>query len=152
MRFFLQNDYLLGYNRFKGEQIYIHTETGLRGLNNGDKIPGTKRNILNLEARIFSPFSPLGFVLGANIFADFGLVGERNVNLVNSRMYQAYGLGIRTKNESIARTNFSISLVYNPYIPSKTSGAFSVLFTTNVIIGSRQFSFGKPSVIEYDNQ
>ena len=150
-RFFFQNDFLFGFNRFEGEQIYIDTETGLRGLTDGDKIPGIERNILNLETRIFSPYSPLGFVLGASIFADFGLIGEKNKNLINSRLYQGYGFGIRTKNESIARTNFSILLVYNPYIPSTQSGAFSVLFMTNVIIGSLQFNFEKPSVINYDN-
>ena len=152
LRFFIQNDYLFGFNRFEGEQIYITSETGLRGVNNGDKLHGTKSNILNLEARIFSPYSPLGFVLGANVFADFGLVAEKEVNLINSQLYQAYGFGIRTKNESITRTNFSISLVYNPYLPSKNSGAFSVLFMTNIIIGFRQFNFEKPSVINYDNQ
>ena len=149
-RFFLQTDLLYGFNRFQGEQIYLNTENGIRGLDN-ILLYGTKRITINLEARVFSPFAPLGFVLGGIVFSDLGLISDTGINLSRSKLYQSYGIGIRTRNESITNTNFVISLAYIPINNRTTGGSFKILFNTSIVLGSRDFGLSSPSIFEYGN-
>lgn len=149
-RFFLENNYLLGFNRFTGEQIYLDQQNGMPGFNELE-LPGTKRNILNLELRIFSPYAVLGFVIGGIAFADFGLISGPNKNLVSSRLYQGYGFGLRTQNESISETNYELAVVYNPYNPSISRADTEIIFSASFVIGSRDFNFDKPKTIDYMN-
>ncbi|MGB8320056.1 MAG: hypothetical protein WCE54_18125 [Ignavibacteriaceae bacterium] len=149
-RYFLQADLLYGFNRLQGEQIYLNSENNIRGLDN-ILLYGTKRITLNLEARIFSPFSPLGFVLGGIIFSDFGLISNAEVNLSNSKLYQSYGIGIRTRNQSITNTNFSISLAYIPINNRTTGGTFKIIFNTTFVLGSRDFGLSAPSIFQFGN-
>lgn len=147
-RFFLENDYLLGFNRFAGEQIYLDQTSGMAGFNELTT-PGTKRNVLNLEARIFSPYTVLGFVVGGITFVNLGLISGPDKNLLSSRFYQAYGFGLRTQNESISETNFELAVVYNPYKPSYGTGNTEVIFSASFVIGSRDFNFDEPKTIKF---
>ncbi|HSD63189.1 MAG TPA: hypothetical protein VLB50_05295 [Ignavibacteriaceae bacterium] len=147
-RFFLENDYLLGFNRFAGEQIYLDQTSGMAGFNQL-VTPGTKRNVLNLEARIFSPYTVLGFVVGGITFVNLGLISRPDKNLLSSRFYQAYGFGLRTQNESISETNFELAVVYNPYNPLYGKGNTEVIFSASFVIGSRDFNFDKPKTIKF---
>lgn len=149
-RFFLENNYLLGFNRFTGEQIYLDHTTGMPGFNEL-ALPGTKKNVLNLELRVFSPYTVLGFVIGGITFADLGLISGPNKNLLSSRLYQAYGFGLRTQNESISETNFELALVYNPYNPTNGNGNTEIIFSASFVLGSRDFNFDKPKTIQFIN-
>jgi hypothetical protein len=147
-RIFFENDFMYGFNRFIGEQIHLDIKNHMRGI---DELTlyGTKRAAVNLEARIFSPFTPLGFYLGAVIFADFGTITPRDTEIWKSRLYQSYGFGFRTRNESIARTDFEIALVYNPYNPVKNGSSFKILFTSSIVLGIRNIGFHRPSVMSF---
>ena len=148
LRHFLQFDYLLGFDRFEGEQIYLNTLTGLRGID-GYELNGTKRIVLNLESRLITGLSPLGFVIGGIIFSDFGVISSGERNISNSKVYQSYGIGLRTSNESFAGATFEVSLVYNPFDFQNSSGAFNILFSGSFVLGSRNFGFSKPSIINF---
>ncbi len=147
-RFFLQTDLLYGFDRLKGEQIYLNSENNIRGLDD-ILLYGTKRITVNLEARIFSPFSPLGFVLGGIVFSDFGLISNSGINLSNSKLYQSYGIGIRTRNQSITNTNFAVSLAYIPINNRTTGGTFKIIFNTSIVLGSRDFGLDAPSIFNF---
>ncbi|MFO7444951.1 MAG: hypothetical protein R6W90_01235 [Ignavibacteriaceae bacterium] len=150
-RLLAESDLIYGFNRFQGEQIYLDNENGMRGFNTFSLF-GTKKLTFNTEAFIFSPYEPLGFVIGGLIFADMGLIARRNEKLLTSRLYQAYGIGFRINNESIARANFEVSLVYNPYVPGSTPvrNDIKILFTGSFILGSRHFTFDRPSIINFN--
>jgi hypothetical protein len=151
-RFFLQTDLLYGFNRLQGEQIYLNSQNGLRGFDD-ILLFGTKRITLNLETRIFSPFSPLGFVLGGIVFSDFGLITNNGISLTKSKLYQSYGIGLRTRNESITNTNFVISIAYIPINNRTTGGTFKLLFNTSIVLGIRDFGLDSPSIFKFgDNQ
>ena len=102
--------------------------------------------VLNLEARIFSPYELLGFVIGGVAFSDFGLIAESNRGFLSSKFYQGYGAGFRIKNESIINAAFELVFVFNPYNPQNKGAAFSVLLSTNFAIGIRQIGYSKPFV------
>jgi hypothetical protein len=144
-RLFMNYDLLLGYNRISGELTYLNSSTGLRGFNKS-YISGTKRMVLNLEARIFSPYQLLGFVIGGVAFSDFGLIAGSNHGFLSSRFYQGYGAGFRIKNESIINAAFELVGVFNPYNPQNKGAAFSILLSTNFAIGIRQIGYSKPFV------
>jgi hypothetical protein len=101
--------------------------------------------------RIFSPYTVLGFVIGGITFANYGLISGTNKNILASRLYQAYGFGLRTQNESISETNFELALVYNPYNPTNGSANTEIIFSASFVLGSRDFNFDKPKTIQYTN-
>lgn len=147
-RLFLQNNYVRGLNRFEGEQLYLDRSSGMAGFNKLD-IAGIKRNVLDLEMRLFTPYNVLGFVIGGIVFANYGLIAGHNENLLNSRLYQGYGIGFRTKNESISQTNFELALVYNPNYPPTGEGNTEITFSASIVLGSRNFNFNKPETIDF---
>ncbi|MDO8550658.1 MAG: hypothetical protein Q7S39_10990 [Ignavibacteria bacterium] len=144
-RLFARYDLLLGYNRISGEKTYLYSRTGLRGIDR--EIPeGTKKMVINTEARIFSPYTLLGFVIGGIAFVDFGLIADADRSFFSSRFYQAYGAGLRVKNESIINAAFELVFIFNPYHPQNKSAGFSVLLSTNFAIGIREIGYSKPFV------
>ncbi len=147
-RFFVQNNYVLGFNRFEGEQIYLDRTTGMAGFNEF-LISGVKRNVLDLEMRLFTPYDILGFIIGGIAFADYALISGENQNLLSSRVYQGYGFGVRTQNPSISKTNFELALVYNPYNPVSRGGKTEIVFSAAFVLGSRNFNFGEPVTINF---
>ncbi len=150
-RFFLQNNFILGYNMFQGEQIYLDRKAGMPGFNDFTA-PGLKRNILDLEMRLFSPYDLLGFVIGGIVFADYGLISGENQSLLSSRIYQGYGIGFRTKNESISNTNFELALVYNPYNPISGKENTGIIFSATFALSTRDFNFDEPETIKFSDE
>lgn len=150
-RFFVQNNYLLGFNRFDGEQIYLDRTAGMPGFNDYS-IAGVKRNVLDLEMRLFTPYDILGFVIGGIAFADYALISGANQNLLSSRLYQGYGFGLRTQNQSISSTNFELALVYNPYNPVSGHSKTEIVFSAAFVLGSRNFNFDEPVTVNFSNE
>ena len=131
---------------------YILTrKTGMPGFGEF-AISGIKRNVLDLEMRLFSPYDVLGFVIGGIVFADYGLISGANQNLLTSRVYQGYGIGFRTKNESISNTNFELALVYNPYNPVSGKGNTGIIFSATFALSTRDFNFDEPEIIKFSDE
>jgi len=147
-RFFAQNAYVIGTNRYDREQVFLDTENGLRGYDRFS-INGVSKGLLKLEGRLFVPFRPLGFAIGINLFSDFGTAAVKGEELFNSTIYQSYGAGLRITNESITKASFDIAFAFMPFTPDKKKGSFAVLFTGSLVLGSRNFNFSKPTVIKY---
>ena len=150
-RFFVQNNYVLGYNRFEGEQIFLDRTSGMPGFNEYS-IAGVKRNVLDMEMRLFTPYNILGFVLGGIAFADYALISGENQNLLSSRVYQGYGFGLRTQNQSISKTNFELAVVYNPYNPASGGAKTEIVFSAAFVLGSRYFNFDEPTTINFSDE
>jgi hypothetical protein len=144
-RFFSNFDVLLGYKRISGEEIHLSSHSGLRGIDML-LVRGTKRTVLNLETRIFSPYELLGFIIGGIAFTDFGLIAKPTRSFFSSRFYQAYGFGLRIRNESIVTATFGLSLAFNPYNPRNNGARFTVLFSTSISLGIRQIGYSKPFI------
>jgi hypothetical protein len=147
-RFLARNNFLIGDNRFEQEQVFLDNDNGFRGYDRFI-LHGVSRGLLKLEGRLFSPFSPLGFSLGANFFTDIGIIADQGEHLFNSRIYKSFGAGLKIANESISEAQFDVALVYIPFTPMKKTGSFTVLFSSSLILGTRNFNFSKPSVIKY---
>ncbi len=150
-RFFAQINYIMGIKRFEGEQIYLDRASGMRGFSEY-AAAGVKRNVISLEMRFFTPYNVLGFVVGGILFADYGLIAGNNQKLISGRVYQGYGFGLRTQNQSISRTNFEMALVYNPYNPLTGKDHTEIIFSAAYVLGSREFNFNQPEIIKFSNE
>ncbi len=149
-RIFIQNNFIIGTNRFNGEQLFLNRNSGMPGFDD-NALTGTKRNVLDLEARIFSPYSLLGFVLGGIVFADYGLISGKE-NLFKSRLYQGYGFGLRTQNESLSRSSFELALVCNPFNPSASGINLGLVFSATFVLGSWYFNFDEPQTVKFADE
>lgn len=150
-RFFLQNNFIFGFHRFEGEMLFLSRKAGMPGFGEF-AVSGVKRNVLDLELRLFTPYDVLGFVIGGIVFADYGLISGANQNLLTSRVYQGYGIGFRTKNESISNTNFELALVYNPYYPVSGKANTAIIFSATFALSTRDFNFDEPEIINFSDE
>jgi hypothetical protein len=147
-RFFARNVYIIGNNRLEQEQLFLDNDTGLRGYERFS-LHGISSGLLKTEFRYFTPFKPLGFAIGGSVFSDFGVIADNGERLYNSKLYQSYGAGLRIANESISTAQFDVAIVFRPFTPGNSKGSFALLFSSSMIMGSRNFNFLKPSTIKY---
>ena len=102
-------------------------------------------------ASVLLVLAAIGFVIGGILFADYGLIAREDQKLLSGRVYQAYGCGLRTQNQSISRTNFELALVYNPYNPPSGKGNTEISFSAAFVLGIREFNFNEPEIIKLNN-
>lgn len=146
-RFFAQTRLLRGGFRFDEEEIALNRDAGLRGSVTDF---GAKRATLNLEARVYSPLEVWGFKIGGLAFADFGAVADEDIE--TARGYQAFGAGVRVRNESISNAIYRVWVAYNPRVLPASARSFDVYFTASVVAPWFSLGFGKPSVSRYSTQ
>jgi hypothetical protein len=119
MRQFINLRYTEGFNRDDLEYINLTDRFGMRGISS-DLLIGKKRLNLGSETVLFSHSSLLGFRAATFAFIDLGLVSNEG-SIWNSKLYQAYGLGLRLRNEHLTFNTIELRLAYYPNIPVNSS-------------------------------
>lgn len=119
VRQFVNFRYTQGFKRDALEYINLTDEYGIRGVFS-DQLIGKKRLNIGMETVLFTPGSFLGFRGAHFVFADFGLVANTD-RLWGSKLYQAYGAGIRLRNEHLTFKTIEFRLAYYPNIPTLSS-------------------------------
>lgn len=116
IRQFVNFRYTEGFGRDALEYINLTDEYGIRGVFS-DQLIGKKRLNIGLETVLFTPGSVLGFRGAHFVFADFGLIANDD-KLWDRRLIQAYGAGIRLRNEHLTFNTIEFRLAYYPNIPT----------------------------------
>lgn len=116
IRQFVNARYSIGTHRFSGEFIDLNNNNGIRGISSRG-LRGTKRLSLGLETVLFTPSELLGFRIAIFGFTDLGFISFQGDPLLNSTLYQGYGLGVRLRNENLAFNTFQLRLSFYPNIP-----------------------------------
>lgn len=152
MRHFFNTLYTTGINRFDNEYIT------LSGNNNGiitdgigltsDALYGTKRWFINYENVLFSRLNLVGFRIAFITFVNVGLVGYPDQKLLQTSLYQGYGIGFRLRNENLTFNSFQIRLAYYPNIPGNTI-PFRQSFDGVPALRFRDFDLSTPQIIPY---
>lgn len=124
--------------------LSINNNEGLRGAGSDKK--GNKKVVINYENNLFTPLSILGFNIAFISFADLALLSERSESLLNSKLYQGYGLGFRIRNEHLITGTIQIMF---GYYPGKGAGAFNLFEQSRSFYQLDQFRFGKPGLIDF---
>ena len=149
-RQYLFNQYTLGYNRLQNEFLTINQ--GLSGLQqfNSPSIKGTQRWSNNFEADFFSPWRPLGFEIVLVAFIDDALIGNHNVTVLQSHLYQGYGAGIRFKNEHFIFNTLQLSFHFFPNANLADAKSWIFKSSGSSALHFQDFQFSEPYMAAYN--
>ena len=148
IRQFIKAGYTVGIRRFAQDVINISDENGIRGLNNFF-LTGRQRARLNTETVVFTPMHFIGFRVAIFGFYDFAIIGSNNEGLFKGDKYQAYGFGVRLKNDNLAINTIQLRFAYYPTVPfGADPSAFR--FSSNPALGLSDFNLSTPAVLEFN--
>jgi hypothetical protein len=99
-RLYARLAYTLAFNRDGNGALVLGNSTGLRGLED-NRVRGNQRVVINLESRVFTPWSMMGFRFMVFGYADVGTVGGAKDPLVQQKIYSSIGLGFRINNPDL---------------------------------------------------
>ena len=148
-RQYLFNQYTLGYSRLPGENLTINQ--GLSGLQqfNSPTVTGTQRWSNNIEIDFFSPWKPLGFEIVLVGFMDDALIGNHNITVLQSHLYQGYGVGIRFKNEHLIFNTLQLSFHFFPNANLVEAKSWIYKSTGSSELQFQDFQFSEPYMAAY---
>jgi hypothetical protein len=146
MRHFLNFRYTTGVNRFNNEFISLAGTEGL-GVST-DALRGTNRLQFNYETILFSELNVIGFRVAFIGFANLGLISFSKQPLLQTPLYQGYGLGFRFRNENLTFNSFQIRLAYYPNVPG-ISQRFRYDFEGIPTLRFRDFGIEAPTIVGY---
>ncbi len=144
-RQFINLGFTYGINRDALDYLNISGRDGIIGVNS-EGLRGDKRLTLGFETVLFSHKSIFGFRVAHFAFANLGLVSLKDKLLIQSRVYQGYGIGFRIRNENLTFNTFQIRLGYYPNIPD-ISSPFRAAFDGSQPLRLRDFDISAPSII-----
>ncbi len=146
VRQFVNFRYTQGFKRDALEYINLTDEYGIRGVFS-DQLVGKKRLNMGMETVLFTPGSFLGFRGAHFVFADFGLIANTD-KLWSGKLYQAYGAGVRLRNEHLTFKTIEFRLAYYPNIPTLSSDwRFRVSGVTTLRL--QDFDMSAPEIVPF---
>ena len=146
VRQFVNFRYTQGVRRDALEYINLTDEYGIRGVFS-DQLVGKKRFNVGVETVLFTPGSFLGFRGAHFVFADFGLIANTD-RLWSGKLYQAYGAGVRLRNEHLTFKTIEFRLAYYPNIPTLSSDwRFRVSGMTTLKL--QDFNISAPEIVPF---
>lgn len=146
MRHFFNTRFTLGMDRFNNEYISLSGRDGI-GLSN-DALIGTKRLLVGYENVLFSRLNFIGFRAAFVTFANVGIISFSDRAFFQSPLYQAYGIGLRLRNENLTFNSFQIRLTWYPNIPNNPY-AFRTAFEGIPSLRLRDFDISAPAIVPY---
>jgi hypothetical protein len=146
-RQFVRMRYTKGFERYNLERISIGDNEGIRGLS-GFELTGLQRLVFRLETLSFTPWTIAQFQTAFFVFGDIGFVGEGNLAPWEEDAYTGWGLGFRTRNNSLTFDTFQIRLGFYPRTPSGESN-IKVEISFNVPQLFQNLQVGQPEIIEF---
>lgn len=147
-RNFIWNRITYGYNTAPGKVLNINQREGIRGFN-GNYVFGNKKYVVNYESVFYTPFNILGFRTAFMIFADFAFIGKNQDPLFRGKFYQAYGLGLRFRNEHLIFRTIQLTLGYYPNTRSTDQNTVEFFEESRTFYQFRTFQFPKPQPLEF---
>jgi hypothetical protein len=147
IRQFVDLRFTHGVGRFDREYFDISGRNGIRGIGS-TALRGSKGLVLNLETVVFTPITILGFQLATFAYADLGIITPTDVHILDGRLYQGYGIGLRVRNENLAFNTFQFRLGFYPNIPGN-SRLFRTDFSGFPRTRLPDFSISAPDVVPF---
>jgi hypothetical protein len=144
-RQFFNLGFTYGIKRDAVDYLNISGREGILGVNS-EGLRGDKRLTLGFETVLFSHKSIFGFRVAHFAFINLGLVNLKDKSLIDSKIYQGYGIGFRLRNENLTINTFQVRLGYYPNIPD-ISSEFRYAFDASQPLKLRDFDISAPSII-----
>ncbi len=131
----------------QGQLLNINGRNGLRGFSSNEL--GNRKLVLNYEGNIFLPIELAGFNLAVITFADFALLAHSNQKFFRSSLQQAYGIGLRFRNEHLIFPPVQFLFAYYPNANDPRSRNSHFFQQNEIYYQFNRFQFGKPELIEF---
>jgi len=139
--------YINGLNRQSNEFITLNNYSGIRGANTS-RI-GNEIVSLNLESDVYLPYNILGFKLTGLLLMDFSLLKPTQKKLINSPLYQGFGLGVRFKNEHLIFDAIELSFLIYPNHQQLGVSTIAISSSSNSYYKFSGFDNYQPSTVSY---
>lgn len=161
LRQFIKPQFLIGTNRLDtnadrlsidernvNSGISSFNTAGIQGFNS--ELIGTKKIVLSLQSQFYSPWTVLGFRLNPFVNITSAIIGDEDINVNNSKLYSAFGLGFIIRNDYLVFNRFQLSFSFYPEIPGQGNNIFKTNSFETADFGFQNFALGKPNVIGYN--
>jgi len=146
-REFLNYSIVHGENKLASEVVTLRSDE-MYGFNS-TSLAGKTKMVLNFETVAYAPYTLIGFRFAGVAMAGLGMVGSSQNKIENSPLYQAYSIGIMTRNENLVSSTFQISFGIYPFLPNGDNNVFLFNPVTSFTLRVRGFSMGRPEFISY---
>ncbi len=146
-REFLNYSIVHGENKLASEVVTLRSDE-MYGFNS-TSLAGKTKMVLNFETVAYAPYTLIGFRFAGVAMAGLGMVGSSQNKIENSPLYQAYSIGIMTRNENLVSSTFQISFGIYPFLPNGDNNVFLFNPVTSFTLRVRVFSMGRPEFISY---
>jgi hypothetical protein len=149
VRQFIKPQILLGSNRANsiGDQLSINENFGLRGFRIAEF--GTKKAIITTQTQLYSPWNLWGFRLNPYFNYSIAVLGNKDRELLKSKMYTKISVGFIINNDYLVLSSFQISLSYFPTIPGVGRNVFRNNSFETTDFGFQDFELAKPRTVIY---
>lgn len=144
-RNFLSLKYILGINRYDGEQIFLEDEFGE---NNKNQVNGTQKLSFNVETVSFTPLNFYGFKTVIFVYWDVGIIGANKHFILSEKYYLGAGIGMRIRNDNLVFQTFQFKVAFYPILPEGKNGLFFSI-TGQDVLKLFDFITEKPGEIEF---
>jgi hypothetical protein len=136
-----------GEHKLDGETITLSSDE-LYGFSNGT-LSGTTKMVFNSETVAYMPYNIIGFRLAPVFLAGMGIIGNKDVPLEKSLLYQGYALGMMFRNENLLTSTFQVSFGMYPFLPEGSTYVFKYNPVTSFTLKIRGFSVSRPDFVGY---
>ncbi|OYQ37319.1 hypothetical protein CHU92_08465 [Flavobacterium cyanobacteriorum] len=149
-RQFIKPVLVFGDNRLPiiTDQLNLSGDTGIQGFDSPTLL-GTKKATLTLQTQSYSPWNFFGFRLNPFANFTFGVLGDEQTKLYESKIYSKIGLGLLIYNDYLVFNSFQLSIAFYPSIPNVGENLFRTNTFQNTDITLPDFQVGKPVVVPY---
>jgi hypothetical protein len=148
VRQFVSGKFTTGFNKPLAERITLNSRE-MFGFNAGT-LTGTGKVILNFETVAYSPYNIIGFKFAPVAFIGLGMLQTPASQLFESKLYQAYSIGLLVRNESLLNSSFEITFGAYPNQPGFDHAVYKLNPVTSFTLKVRSFEISKPSPVGYE--
>jgi hypothetical protein len=146
-RQFINTNYVYGVNKIFNETLTLSSDE-LYGFSPGS-LAGTTKVVVNSETVAYAPYTIIGFKFAPVLMVGLGMMGNEEVSLHKSNLFQGYSLGILLRNENLVTSTFQFSFGYYPFLPDGTNSVWKYNPVTSFTLRVRAFSVERPDFIHY---
>lgn len=149
LRQFVKPQFVIGNNRQNsiGDQISINENYGIPGFRSA--VFGTQKMILTFQTQAYSTWNLWGFRLNPFLNYTIAMLSDKNISLMESKVYSKIGVGFIIANDYLVLRAFQISLAFYPSIPGNGNNIFKTNSFDTSDFGLQDFSFDKPRTVIY---
>ncbi len=146
-RQFINYNFVHGENKLSKETLTIIPDE-LYGFN-GIGLTGNTKMTLTSETVAYLPYSFVGCRFAPILMAGLATLGDPAHPILQSRLYQAYSLGLMIRNENLLSSTFQISFGMYPFFPEGGGVVMKYNPVTSFTLRVRVFEFSRPEFVNY---